>query len=370
MKRKIIVSVINDLATDQRVRKVCEALHELDYEVLLVGRRLKSSLPMPQTLYNTKRMRLIFTKGPLFYAFFNFRLFWFLIFHRADALLANDLDTLLANTWARKFKANCKLYYDSHEYFTGVPELIARPKVQAIWKKIERKCIPKVDAMYTVNKSIAEMYQKEYHREIYVVRNISDFKGEIKRKSRAELGLPEDKFIAIMQGAGINVDRGAEEMVKAVEQLDDVVLLIVGDGDVVPQLKEEVRLKKLENKVIFKGKRPYLEMMEYTAASDLGVSLDKDSNVNYRFSLPNKIFDYIHAGIPLLVSDLVEVKRVVQENKVGIVLGEYSVESIVKTIAELKNDAEALQKYRENTYSVKHVLNWQHEKKVLTEIYG
>ena len=127
---------------------------------------------MPQTAYKTKRMKLLFTKGAAFYAFFNLRLFFFLLINKADVLLANDLDTLHANAWARKFKSNCKLIYDSHEYFTGVPELIERPKVQKFWKKIERKHLPKVDEMYTVNDSIAKLYKDEYGVEMKVVRNI------------------------------------------------------------------------------------------------------------------------------------------------------------------------------------------------------
>ena len=187
---KIIVSVTNDLFTDQRVRKVCEFLTENDFEVTLVGRKLRNSQKMPELPYKTKRFRLPFTKGPLFYASYNTRLFFFLLFHKADILLSNDLDTLLANHRARKFKSNCKLIYDSHEYYCGTPELVERPKVQNFWRKIERKCVPKVDVMYTVNESIAKLYREEYKREVLVVRNISDKQKAALISTRSDLGLP------------------------------------------------------------------------------------------------------------------------------------------------------------------------------------
>ena len=194
-KQTVIVSVTNDLFTDNRVRKVCEFLVKHNFDVTLVGRKLKNSSDLPSLSYKTKRFRLLFTKGALFYANYNLRLFFYLIFHKADILVANDLDTLYANHWAKKFKRKCKLIYDSHEYFIGVPELISRPRVQNFWRRIEKRTLPKADKMYTVNESIAELYRKEYNREIFVVRNIADVLPIHQTKTRKELGLPENKKI-------------------------------------------------------------------------------------------------------------------------------------------------------------------------------
>ena len=132
---------------------------------------------------------MLFKKGASFYAFYNLRLFFYLLFHKADVLLSNDLDTLLANHWAKKFKSNCKLVYDSHEYFVGVPELTHKPGIQKIWRRIEKKCLPKTDQRYTVNESIATLYKSEYGLDFEVVRNISDAPKNIQTKSRSELAV-------------------------------------------------------------------------------------------------------------------------------------------------------------------------------------
>jgi len=368
-KKKIIVSVTNDLFTDQRVRKVCEFLHENDYEVTLVGRKLKNSVRLPKLKYKARRFKLLFNKGPLFYANYNLRLFFFLLFNKADILLSNDLDTLYANLWARKFKSKCKLIYDSHEYYCGVPELVHRPRIQKFWRRIERRCIPQVDEMYTVNNSIADLYRKEYQKEIKVVRNISDAVKPELTTTRKELGLPEDKRIVIFQGAGINIDRGGKEMIEAIQLVDNAMLIFVGDGDVIESLKDTVSYNKLEEKVRFFGKRPYDELMNFTMLSDVGVSMDKDTNINYHYSLPNKIFDYIHAGIPQLVSDLPEVRKIVEGHEVGVICPSHEPEIIAEQLKLLFSDKDLYDRLKHNTSKASFNLNWKNECKVLEEIY-
>ena len=368
-KQKILVSVTNDLVTDQRVRKVCEFLVANEFDVTLIGRHLKNSLEMPKTEYKTMRFKLWFKKGPAFYANYNLRLFFYLLFHKADVLLSNDLDTLYANHWAKKFKSNCRLIYDSHEYYCGTPELISRPKVQNFWRKIEKRCVPKVEHMYTVNESIADLYREEYSRQVKVVRNITDANLPELSQTRKDLGLPIDKKVIIMQGAGINIDRGGEEMIEAIQFVENAVLAIVGDGDVVPQLKEKVTAENWQEKVLFFGKRPYHELMNFTRLSDLGISMDKDSNINYRFSLPNKIFDYIHAGIPLFVSDLTEIRQIVEGYEVGFVCPSHELKTITESLNKLLADTQQMKLYKENTKKAALELNWQKETEVLKSIY-
>ena len=368
--QKAIVSVTNDLLTDNRVDKVCRFLVDQGYSVTLVGRQLKNSLPLNDRPYATKRFRLIAERGPLFYASYNFRLFSYLLFHRSALLVSNDLDTLLANYLASKLKRNCRLVYDSHEYFTEVPELIHRPKVQRIWERIEAWIFPKLNTIYTVNGSIAQLYTEKYNKEIAVVRNVSPLWKPNEIPSKEQLGIPLNRTVFIIQGAGINIDRGAEEAVEAMTELTDAVLLIVGDGDVVPQLKQRVQELAIEDRVLFFGKRPYQEMMAYTFHADVGLTLDKPSNTNYRFSLPNKVFDYMHAQTAIITTDLVEIRKLVDTYQLGWVLTEFKVDTLREAMHKAVTEPHVVDEFKRNAKEAALAENWEKEREVLAKIYS
>ena len=369
-QKKVIVSVTNDLYTDQRVHKVCLFLESQGFSVILVGRKLKSSKILEPRTYKTKRFNLFFDKGAKFYAEYNFRLFWYLIFRKVDVLVANDLDTLLANYSVSKFKPFSRLVYDSHEYFTEVPELIHRKKVKQIWETIEAWIFPKLKTIYTVNSSIAKLYADKYQKEIKVVRNISPSWEPVNLKSKKELGIPENKNLIILQGAGINIDRGAEEAVQALKSVENTVLMIVGDGDVVFQLKTYVIDNQLVDKVLFFDKRPYNEMMNFTYYADLGLTLDKPTNINYRYSLPNKVFDYIQAETPIIGTNLIEISKILSEYGVGEIIEEFTPENLALLINSIFSSESKLVNLKANCSKARKVLNWESEIEILKEIYS
>lgn len=367
-KPTVIVSVINDLNTDQRVHKVCSFIESQGYDVLLVGRRLRSSQEMEYRSYRTKRFRMFFEKGAFFYAWFNFRLFWFLLFHSSGILVANDLDTLLPNYLVSKLKRN-KLVYDSHEYFTEVPELISRPKVRAVWESIERFIFPRLKFVSTVNHSIAEKYKEKYGIPLKVVRNVSPLWKPTHIRSKKELGIPEGKHILIMQGAGLNIDRGVEEAIRMMPFLENAVLIIVGNGDIIPEMKKLVEAEKWQDLVLFFGKRPYAELLQFTQHADLGLSFDQPTNPNYLFSLPNKIFDYIHTSTPVICSDLVEVSKLIKSYQVGEVVTNFDPKLLARQIQTVLDNPELMEQWKTNCKIAASKENWEVEVQQLNEFY-
>lgn len=369
--KKAIVSVINDLSTDQRVHKVCCSLQKMGYEVTLVGRKQRKSLSLQNRTYATKRMFLLFEKGPLFYLEYQKRLFFYLLFHKADVLVSNDLDTLLPNFLISKIKG-ATLVYDSHELFCEVPELQSNPIKKNTWKRLERFLFPKLKYVFTVNDSIAKIYSDEYKIQLKVLRNMPLLANQqqLKQISKKELAIPEDKKIIVLQGAGINIDRGAEEAVEAMKYVEKAVLLIIGSGDVIDVLHQLVQQFNLQEKVIFIGKVPFEKLLQYTYHADLGLTLDKDTNVNYKYSLPNKLFDYIHAGVPVLSSPLVEVRNIIEKYNVGDCISSHNPEHIAQKIAGILSNTSLLIEWKKNCKIAAEKLNWENEEKQLIEVYS
>lgn len=335
MKRtRVIVSVINDLATDQRVKKVCDTLYRNGCDILLIGRKLKNSLPVDERPYKVMRMKLLFTRGALFYACFNIRLFFVLLFSKADIFHSNDLDTLLPNRLAARLRRKI-LVYDSHELYTEVPELVNRPRVKKIWLRIEHRIFPKLKYVFTVNQSIADIFKAKYNVDVHVLRNVPLKTSEFEQADRKQFGLDEDQKVLILQGSGINIDRGAEELLDAMKLIEGVMLVIAGGGDVIENLKKESKHPQLQGKIKFFDKMPHVELMKLTRCVDCGITLDKDTNLNYRYSLPNKLFDYIHAGIPVLASKLPEIEKIINDYEVGLIVEDHDPQEIAKKIHEI-----------------------------------
>jgi len=366
-QKKAIVTVINDLNTDMRVHKTCLCLKKAGFDVLLVGRQQKASLTMENRPYSTHRMRLLFEKGPLFYAEYNIRLFFFLLGNKSKLYFSNDLDTLLPCYIHHKIR-RIPLIFDSHEYFTGVPELEKRPFVRKIWKLIERSIVPHIRNFITINDSMAGLFSGEYKREVKVVRNIPYKRDYLISASREQLGLPPGVKIVILQGGGINVDRGAEEAVDAMQYIDGAVLLIIGGGDVIEQLKVRAQKPEVSSKVIFVPRLPYEKLYAYTVHADVGLSLDKDNSINYHYSLPNKLFDYIMARVPVLASPLPEVEKIVRGYDIGEIIESHDPEHIALKISQMISDDNKTKGYKANLVKAAAELCWENEEHRLSEI--
>jgi len=177
--------------------------------------------------------------------------------------------------------------------------------------------------------------------------------------------LPENVPLILLQGAGINIQRGAEALVEAMQFLDQVVLLIIGGGDMIDELKSRANVLNLEGKIMFLPKMPFEKLFNYTVHASIGFTIDKNTNINYRFSLPNKLFDYIQAGVPVLASPLVEIKKIIDQYEVGETIESHEPEYLARTIGNMLADKPKLDFYRQNCLKAAAILNWENEQKVL-----
>lgn len=363
-RKRIIVSVTNDLVSDNRAHKTCSTLAETGFDMLLVGRKLHHSPNLTPRSYSTKRFKLLFNNGPLFYACYNFRLFWMLIFMKFDVLLANDLDSLLANYLASKIKKK-PLVYDSHEYFTEVPELVDRPAVKRVWEWLEKQLVPKVNAAYTVCGSIARIYTEKYGVDFRVVRNVP---------AKQNFNLPNNNIsekrekIILYQGA-VNIGRGLEQAILSMKYLQGAKLLIAGDGDIKTELQQLTEKKGLQNKVQFLGHLPIDGLAQLTPQAHLGLSIEEDLGLNYRYALPNKLFDYIQARVPVLVTDLPEMASLVKNYRIGEITNSLEPEALAEKMEEMLVNEAKQAEWKQNLEAAARELTWENEKGILLKIF-
>ena len=359
--KRIYISVINDLATDQRVGRVAKLLVEQGFEVLCIGRRFSESPDLVHKPYSVRRYRMLFSGGPLFYAFFNLRLLITLLFlKKPDLLISNDLDTLPANFLVSRIR-RVPLIYDSHELFTQVPELIHRPGVQSVWKWIERRILPHLQYAVTVNYSIATIYRRLYGTPFRVVRNVPVKTVYHSRKEN------DDRRQKIIYQGALNIGRGLELMIDTMQHLENAMLMIIGTGDIEKQLKDKVLQLNLGNRVEFRGRMMPEDLEPVTMSADLGISLEEDLGLNYRYALPNKLFDYIQCRVPVLCSALPEMSRIVDSFGVGISTDERDPEKLAGIIRYMLKER-AGGAWMEALQRASHELCWENESKIYLEL--
>jgi glycosyltransferase involved in cell wall biosynthesis len=362
-KKKIFVAVTNDISTDYRVHKICNYLISKNYDVIVYGRTLPNTIKVKRD-YKIVRKKHVFNNNFLFYAEFNIRLFFYLIFRSHKYILSNDLDTLPACFFASSIKST-DLVYDSHELFSEGPELQGRKFVQGFWRRLENYFLPKIKKSYTVSQSIVEFYDDKYQNKMGLIRNIPLKKDVLEVD---EVRFPTKNRTILYQGV-LNPGRGLKPMIKALEFIDNLDLIIIGYGKVEDELKTFVSENKMNNRVYFLGRVSRDKLFNYTKQATLGMVLEEPLGLSFKYSLPNKLFDYIHAGIPIIAGNLPEISRIINTYKVGVIVNDYAPKTIAKTIQNLLKDDALLSEIKKNQQKAKEVLCWEIESKKLDNYF-
>ncbi len=369
--KRILVSVSNDLITDQRVDKVSTSLYRNGYDVFLIGCIKKERKPLKRP-YQTYRFNLLFKKRFVFYLEYNLRLLFILLFKRKDMLLCNDTDALPANFIASKL-CRVPLVFDAHELFPEVPELVNRPQIKRVWEKIEDLFFPHLKYSYTVCESIAEHYKQKYGITMRVVRNIPTKESGTTPKSATQNTNPnllpslEGKKLLLYQGA-INMGRGIEWLINAMPYLESCILCICGDGDLFEEMKTLTKKKQLDDRVFFTGRLPFEELNQYTSIADLGFVLLENRGLSYYYSLPNRIFDYMKYGVPVLASNFPEIARIVETHQTGKLISHYEPEYLAKIILEMLDEWGDKSAYQNRLNELSKKFCWENEEQVMLEI--
>jgi len=354
---RIVCTVTNDLVTDQRMQRICSTLADNGYEVTLIGRVLSSSPRLPDQNFGQIRLRCVFNKGFLFYAEYNIRLLIWLLLHRFDIVNAIDLDTI-APAWLSARVKKKQVVYDAHEWFPECPEIVSRPRIYAFWNKMEQFFVPKMDAVYTVSSAIARVLKEQYGKEVGLVRNMP---------LQTIVPAVAPKSYLLYQGA-LNIGRGLPELIAAMK-FTDRQLWIAGAGDIEAELKGLVKKEKLESRVKFLGRLQPSDLKHITEQAWLGINLLENLGYNYYYSLANKFFDYVQAGVPQLCVDFPEYRAMCDEFPVAELLSDIRPEMIAMAIRRLEKQQEQYDALKLACQSAAKEWVWERESVNLLKVY-
>ncbi len=357
--QRIIFTVTNDLTYDQRMQRICTSLAAHGFEVTLAGRKLKNSLPVTAQPYRQRRLSCLVNKTIIFYAFFNIRLFSWLLTEQADIICAIDLDTILACYFASKIKG-WKRVYDAHELFTEQKEIMSRPFVYKLWLSLEKYAVPRFPHGYTVNEFIVGELNRRYSVRYSTVMNMPV-------KTVLPTLSPAKENIIIYQGA-VNEGRSFETLIPAMKFVN-AKLVICGDGNFFAQTKALIEEYRVDNKVALKGMVPPDELKKITPAATIAIMLFEQTGLNQYHSLANRFFDYIMAGIPQVCIDYPEYKAINDKYGVAYMIADTKPETIASAFNVLLNDKALYQQLKAACLKARKVLNWESEEKKLVAFY-
>ena len=389
---RLVLAATTDLSYDQRMQRIGGSLARAGYQVLLVGWQRPASVPLVPQPYAQHRLRGWFQRGKLFYLEYNLRLFFFLLGQRAAAWSCADLDAALP-TWLRAWLGGQPFVYDAHELFTEVPEVVARPRVQRAWQWVENFIVPRARLRYTVGPALARLFEQRHPGCAFaVVRNVpaslvpgawclvpgSNTGQEPEVSNQAPVTkhqAPSTKHQAptlLYQGA-LNVGRGLAELLEAMP-LVPARLLICGEGDCSAALRAQAaRLGLLASgQVEFRGYVLPEALRQLTAQATVGIMLLENTGLSYYYSLANKFFDYVQAGIPQLCIAFPEYRALNARHEVAELVPDLRPATLAAALARLLPGGRPgphYQRLAANCRRARAEWSWEEEEKTLLRLY-
>jgi len=361
--KKICIAFLGNAFNDSRITNLTNSLKEDGCKVSVIS---FDWFIKKENIFkdDIKVFRLHKGKFSLFfYLRFAFILSIELIKNKADIFFAEDFYTLPFVATIGKFK-KAKIYYNSRELYAFIGGLRNRPILQSIIRLIEKFFIKKVDLVLTTGEMDSKFLENYYKiRNTLVIRNIPLYQEPTEIIDyRKKYNIPKNSLILLYQGVLIE-GRGISLIIKSLQQLTDTYFIILGEGEQKNNFQKLANELNVGDRVIFAGVYEQSELINYTAGADIGLALIENISISYYHALPNKLFEYIMANLPVIVSNLPQMKKIVNDYNVGEVIDIEKGESIEPIIHKLKNNPELLYTYKSNCKKAAKELNWQEEYK-------
>ena len=370
---KVAILVLNRFTHDTRVLKTSETLRREFHDVTVVARH-ELSLPIfdvlesgvkvhriPTGLKNWSSNRLVQIVRLIVYT-----VKFVTNYRDSDVIHCNDLDGLLVGVICKLSRPSILIVYDSHEFASNNVPFQSKLSI-FLTSLLERSLIRFAKKVVCVSESIASEYARLYGCDMpVVVLNCPRYIEQPRRDLfRQRLGIGSGQKIFLYQGL-LSKGREVELLLKAFRSFDSnkCVLVFMGYGPLENLVRDE---SKMNQAVFFHPAVSPDELLDFTASADYGVCFIKDSCLSKRYCLPNKVFEYLMAGLPIVTSNLVELRRLVNGEGVGIMSKDNTVECIENAlVAALELDYPAT---RQNVFAARRKYCWEAQETILKKLY-
>ena len=364
--------VLNNFTSDNRVYKTAKSLQIQGYEVHVVA-LLKGDVKAREVfdgipVHRIKLKTMVLPEGVIWGGIKYIEMFIRIIagYRKFDIWHCNDFEPFLIGRIAKFFNRKLKLVYDCHEYEA---ERFGKHKSEKwVISNVEKRIISSAGSVINVSEGIAAEYKRLYGlKETTLIYN-SPHLMQVNRsdKLREALNIPKGKKIFLYQG-GLVISRGIELLLETFAGLEDrdYVIVFMGKGGYQPLIEEYIAK---HSNIYLHPNVAYDKLLSFTTSADYGIISTQNLCLNNWFCMPNKLFEYIHAEIPMVTNNLYDCRNLVEKYDIGVVAEEYSKEALTEAMDVIsKIDKES---YRERLKSVKQIFNWQNEEKKLFDLYS
>lgn len=368
---KVVQTVFNNYTNDSRVFKTANSLSSEGYKVSVVGHHdvnlAKSEIVNGVKIHRVSFLNRKITKSKISKLIAYIKYIKEALFYSSetDIIHCNDLNTLPIGVLIKKFyNKNVKVVYDAHEYETQKNGLHGIDK--KLVALLERYCIKYADQVITVSDSIAHEYVRLYGIDKpYVVLNTPLKKKMAKQNLfRDRFNISKKQSIFLYQG-NFGPGRGIEVLLSTFKLIESSsVIIFMGYGQLENKIKEHASHYR---NIYFHEAVNQTVLLDYTSSADFGIATIENTCLSYYYSLPNKIFEYIMANLAVIVSDLPEIRQVIEENQVGVIAKESNVKGLIQAIKQATQLNKTI--YLKNIKKMQDIYNWNNQEKVLFTAY-
>ncbi|MGB5849437.1 MAG: glycosyltransferase [Ignavibacteriaceae bacterium] len=280
---------------------------------------------------------------------------------RATIFFAEDIYTLPFAVIFGKLK-RVKIIYDSRELYGFLAGLNERKFVQYFWKIVEKLFIKHADHIITTGSMDSDVLKEMYGvTNTVVLRNLPRFyKPEERTDLRAQLRISKDQKIMLYQGV-ILKGRGIEKIFDILPEMSEFVFVLIGGGEFENYYKKLAVERKVINQVFFIGKFSQEDLPKLTPSADVGIALIENISKSYYYALPNKLFEYMMAEVPVVVSNLPQMKEIVDKFNVGFAIDPDNKDELITALENITSDEVQYKKFKQNCKIASKELNWENE---------